>query len=142
MGRRKGNCLEQRAQRTQQRAQIVAAQAAQDAQAVVEAEAKASSLQAVEREKTELRKARLTEDFQNGKGFVFRSQKEWGGVIHAKECWLPFVYVEYFSFPNGTSYYQAKSLDKSIQVANVYSKGVDLGIHFFNKDLVEVLVSS
>lgn len=148
MGRRKGNSLEQRTQRAHQRsqqrleeAQVAKEAAAQAALEAAEAEAKAIALQVAERQKAEERKARLIEDFQNGKGFVFRSQKEWGGEISGNPSLFPFIWVEYHSYPNGSSYYQAKSLVEGVCVSNVYGRGVDLGIHFFNKDLVEVLVS-
>jgi hypothetical protein len=144
MGRRKGNCLVQRAQRAHQRAQqrLEEAKAAQiKADQAAEAEAKALALQAEEIRKIEARKERFISDYQNGKGFVFRSQKNWGGQIHGDTSVFPFVWVEYCSFPNGSAYYQAKSLVDGVKVENVYSGGTDMGIHFFNRELKEVRVS-
>ena len=149
MGRRKGNTLEQRTQRAHQRsqqrweeAQVAKEAAAQAALEAAEAEAKALALQVEEREKTELRKSRMIAGYENGKGFVFRSQRNWGGVIHGDPSLFPFIWIEFHSYPNGSAYYQAKSLIEGVHVANMYDRGVEMGIHFFNRDLIQVLVSS
>ena len=147
MGRRNGNALEQRKQRTHQRAQReherVAAVLKAEAKAQAESEAKAKALQILELQKSEARKARMIAEYQNGVGIPFRSQKEWGGEIIGDQSYFPFIWVEYHSYPNGSCYWQAKSLLEGISVANCYRNGgVDLGIHFFNRDLVQVLIST
>jgi hypothetical protein len=140
MGRRKGNNLEQRKQRLQERlgARAHAAQAAKAAQ--VEAEAKAKALHKLEAEKAEARKNRLVQEFVHSEGMSYRSQKTWGGEMKGDNNLYPFVWVRYYSFPNGSSYYRAESLVEGLTIRNVYGEGVDLGVHFFDRDLIEVHV--
>lgn len=130
MGRRKGNCLVQRTQRAHQRAQI-AAQVAAEAKAAAKAAEEAATV----------RKDRLVKDYERGISLAFRSQQKWGGKIIGDESLLPFVWVEYHSYPNGSAYYQARSLVSGVIVENLYEGGTDLGVYFFSRNLKEVKVS-
>lgn len=141
MGRRKGNCLVQRAQRAQQRAQIAAEIAAEAKAAAKAAEEAAAQAKAQAEAEAEARKARLIREYDLGIGIAFRSQQKWGGKISGDKNLLPFVWVEYHSYPNGSAYYKAQSLVGGVSVENVYEGGTDLGVYFFSRNLKEVKVS-